>query len=370
MAFRWVLAFLLASIAAVAQEDVGEVRGRVVDSRGSEALALVQVQISDTDFAAVTGDDGSFRIPGVPPGSYVLQAVTVGYHMVLQEFTLAAGETKNFDVVLTSSTARRTDTVEVSASTFEAGTQSSASAITLDGAERKNLASVLADDPLRAVQNLPGVTSNDDFSSEFSMRGASFDRIGLYLDGVLLHAPFHTTDGQADNGSLTVFNGDMVDDMTLYQGAWPVRYSDRTAGILAVETREGDRDEVHARISASVSNAEALAEGPLGKGKRGSWMVAFRKSYLQYILNRINFGDQAPLSFGFTDGEARLSYDLTPRHNLSLNYLEGASSVDRTRWQDQLGGNAVMTSGFSFTLLTLGSRYTPSQRLLVTNHLA
>jgi len=179
MAFRWVLALLLVSIAAVAQEDVGEVRGRVVDSRGSEALALVQVQISDTDFATVTGDDGSFRIPGVPPGNYVLQAVTVGYHMVLQEFTLAAGETKNFDIVLTNSTARRTDTVEVSASTFEAGTQSSASAITLDGAERKNLASVLADDPLRAVQNLPGVTSNDDFSSEFSMRGASFDRIGL-----------------------------------------------------------------------------------------------------------------------------------------------------------------------------------------------
>ena len=50
------------------------------------------------------------------------------------------------------------------------------------------------------------------------MRGAPFDRIGLYLDGVLLHAPFHTTDGQADNGSLTIFNGDLTEDMTLYRG--------------------------------------------------------------------------------------------------------------------------------------------------------
>jgi hypothetical protein len=129
------------------------------------------------------------------------------------------------------------------------------------------------------------------------------------------------------------------------------------ASALAV-AQEGV-GEVRGRVLDS-RGSEALAEGPLGKGKRGSWMVAFRKSYLQYILNRINFGDQAPLSFGFTDGEARLSYDLTPRHNLSLNYLEGASSVDRTRWHDQLGGNAVMTSGFSFTLLTLGSRYTPN----------
>src|SRR6202043_3823001 len=120
--------------------------------------------------------------------------------------------------------------------------QTSASGFTLDGNERKNVASVLADDPLRAVQSLPGVTSNNDFSSQFSIRGAPFSRVGLYLDGVLLHSPFHTTDGQADNGSLTIFNGDLTDEMTLYQGAWPVRYSDRTAGILAVDTRPGRRE--------------------------------------------------------------------------------------------------------------------------------
>src|SRR5204862_3766912 len=123
-------------------------------------------------------------------------------------------------------------------------TQQSAASFTLQGDERKNLASVLADDPLKAVESVPGVTSNNDFSSEFSLRGAPFSRIGLYLDGILLHAPFHTTDGQADNGSLTIFNGDLTDDITLYQGAWPVRYSNRTAGILAVESREGSRQEI------------------------------------------------------------------------------------------------------------------------------
>jgi hypothetical protein len=38
------------------------------------------------------------------------------------------------------------------------------------------------------------------------------------------------------------------------------------------------------------------------------------RSYLQYILNRIDFGDQAPLAFGFTDGQARLDFDLSPKH--------------------------------------------------------
>src|SRR5262249_37573442 len=154
----------------------------------------------------------------------------------------------------------------------------------VEGAGRKRRASVVGEDRLRAVQGLPGVTSNNDFSSEFSLRGAPFSRVGLYLDGILLHAPFHTTDGQADNGSLAIFNGDATDDMTLYEGAWPVRYSNRTAGILAVDTRDGSRQSVQGQGSVSASNAGILLEGPWRRNSRGSWLVDFRKSYLQYIL--------------------------------------------------------------------------------------
>jgi hypothetical protein len=363
-------AVLIAAVSAVAQESPGEVSGRVVSSRDNQPLALVEVQLEGTSFRSVTTENGSFHITGVPGGNYVLRTAVVGYYSVHQELALSAGETKNFDVVLTPSNTKLTQTVDVSADPFELGTETSASEFNLEGAERKNLASVLADDPLRAVQSLPGVTSNNDFSSEFSLRGAPFNRVGLYLDGILLHSPFHTTDGQADNGSLTIFNGDLTEDMTLYQGAWPVRYSDRTAGILAVETRHGNVEKMQGQFSASASNAGLLLEGPLGKNKRGSWLAAFRKSYLQYIINRIDFGDQAPMAFGFTDGQARVDYDLTPKHALSLTYLDGSSSVDRRRFRNELGTNSVMTSGFRFTLANLGSRYSPNQHLLVTNHLA
>jgi len=351
-------------------QQTGDVSGRVVSSRDNQPLALVQVQLQGTSLRAVTAEDGKFHIAGVMPGMYVLQASTVGYYVLRQDFVLAAGETKDFDVILASSNSTLTSTVDVSADPFEINTDTEVAAFTLEGDERKNLASVLADDPLRAVQSLPGVTSNNDFSSEFSFRGASFARIGLFFDGVLMHAPVHTTDGQADNGSLTIFNGDLSQDMTLYQGGWPTRYSDRTAGILAVESREGSREKIQAQVSASASNAGVLLEGPWSGKKRGSWLVSFRKSYLQYILNRIDFGDQAPLAFGFTDGQARLSYDLSPKHTLSFTYLDGTSDVDRTRFRDELGPNTLMTSAFRFTFLNAGSRYAPNEKLLVTNHVA
>ena len=361
---------LIAAVPAVAQDSVGEVTGRVVSSRDNQPLALVEIQIQSTSFRSVTTDDGSFRITGVPAGQHVLQVSIVGYYTLHEEFAVAAGESKNFDIVLTPSNAKVAETVNVLADPFQVGIQTSASEFTLEGEERKNLASVLADDPLRAVQNLPGVTSNNDFSSEFSLRGAPFNRVGLYLDGILLHSPFHTTDGQADNGSLTIFNGDLTEDMSLYEGAWPVRYSDRTAGILAIDTRQGNREKTRGQLSASASNAGLLLEGPIGEKKRGSWLADLRKSYLQYIINRIDFGDQAPLTFGFTDAQGRIDYDVSAKHAVSLTYLDGSSSVDRRRFRDELGNNSVMTSGFRFTLVNFGSRYSPNQHLLVSNHLA
>ena len=119
MRLRWILSLLFASaVVVVAQVETGEVRGHVVSSRDKEPLSLVQVQLqlaeANTPFRAITSPDGAFSITGVPPGSYVLQTTTVGYYLVRQEFTLAAGESKNFDVVLTSSMDQRKDTVEVS----------------------------------------------------------------------------------------------------------------------------------------------------------------------------------------------------------------------------------------------------------------
>ena len=365
-----ILTLLFATIPLLGQESTGEVSGRVISSRDNEPLALVDVQLAGTALHAVTADDGMFRIAGVMPGNYVLQASTVDFYLLRQEFTLAAGETRSFEVVLTPSNTRITDSVTVSTDPFEVETQESAASFTLEGDERKNLASVLADDPLKAVESVPGVTSNNDFSSEFSLRGAPFSRVGLYLDGILLHSPFHTTDGQADNGSLTIFNGDTTEDMTLYEGAWPARYADRTAGILAVETRDGSREKVQGQFAASASNAGILLEGPLTKHKRGSWLVDYRKSYLQYILDRIDFGDQAPYIFAFSDMQARLTYDLSASHTLSLSMLSGTSSVDRTRFRDRLAANSILTSGFRTTVFNLSSRYAPNPRLLMTNRVA
>ena len=345
----------------------GEVRGSVVDARGGEALAKVEILLDGGAYRTTTGDNGKFSLAGVAAGDYVLNVSTVGYHLVKKPFHLDEGGTVDFEIILSPDTFRQTDTVEARANPFEAARADSPGALVLAGNDVKNLASVLADDPLRAVQNLPGVSSNNDFDARFSLRGADYDRIGFYADTVLLHEPFHMIQGQSVTGSGTSLDGDVVDSMELHEGAFPARFSDRSAGVLDVATREGSRTGTTFRVSASVSNAGLVAEGPFGKKKRGAWLVVARKSYLQYILAR-TFPDNTFI-FGLEDVQTRLTYDLTPKSTVTLYFLESFSNLNRPGVAN-LGVNSIVTAGYHYTFANLGWRYSPVDRLLLVSHAA
>ncbi len=366
--FRLLGCGLLLGLAPALAQFQCEVRGSVVDARGGEALSNVVIQLVGGAYRATTGATGRFSFQAVVPGDYTLNVSTVGYHLVKRPFHIAAGETREFEVVLSPDTFRQTDTVVAQSSPFETSRQDSPNTLVLAGNDAKNLASVLADDPLRAVQSLPGVSSNNDFDARFSLRGADYSRIGLYLDGILLHAPFHMLQGQSVSGSATAFNGDMVEELELHEGAYPERFEDRSAGALDVHTRDGSRTGTSWRAAASASNAGVMAEGPLGGKKRGSWLAGARKSYLQYIFER-TFPD-TNFIFGFEDAQGRLTYDLTPKNNITLYILESFSSLDRHTNIAKLGVNALVNAGYHYTMSNLGWRYTPSPKLLVSTHAA
>lgn len=356
------------------QGSAAEIRGSVVDISG-EALADIQVRLAGTAYRTNSDAAGQFHLGAIPPGDYVLNVSTVGFHMEKHEFHLDAGERKEFSVVLTPDTLRQTTTVVGKTDPFETARGDSPDALTMAGNDAKNLGTVIVDDPLRSVQGLPGVTSDRDYDARFSLRGADFSRIGLYLDGILLHDPLHTVEasaigGTVPNGTVATFNGDMVESMELHKGAFPVRFADSSAGVLDVQTRDGSASSTMFRIGASSSSATAMAEGPLGRasgGKaKGSWLVALRKSYLQYILSRTS----APMVFDMEDAQARLSYEFTPKNAVTLSVLESFSNQDQSDNKAKLGINSVLKAGYHYTLGNLSWRYAPTPKLLIVSHAA
>jgi hypothetical protein len=227
------------------------------------------------------------------------------------------------------------------------------------------LPSGLVDDPTRAVQALPRVASVNDFRSELVVRASPFRHAEMVIDGVATPWLRHTAHARGDSGSVSMLNTHVLDALTLRTGAYPRRYGDRLGPQLDLTLREGSRDRRQLRGSIGGTNATLVAEGPLGRAARGSWLAAVRQSFLEWPSERIG---SRPV-FGFADATAKLVFDATPRQQLSLTLLRGTARVedDDDAPDDGLWGEG--TSDASVTNVTwrslVGSSTVVTQRAYV-----
>jgi hypothetical protein len=341
------LAFLLVSartaISATQQKPQAKLSGRVVDARTGEPLAKVRVVASGTDQTTTTAEDGAFTLENLPVGKVDLYITTVTFGLVKKTVTLREGENADFQIALNEEAAALTERVTVTASPFESTDSNSVSAQMLNKRELQQLSSVLVNDPIRAAQALPGVTTNDDYRAEFSVRGATFDRIGLYLDGILTENLVHTVaGGYPDTGSVSVINADTVDSVSLMSGGFPSKYGDRSAAILDIQTRDGNRVKPASRVQVSLTGLGGVVDGPFAK-KRGSYLVAARKSFVGYLVRRFNdeFHTNNPPVIDVADFQGKTVYDLSTRNQVGFSVIFGNFVFDRNRDRNLLGANQV-----------------------------
>ena len=129
---------------------------------------------------------------------------------------------------LSEGTTAYSESVTVTPDVFRAPPDPVPSSSVLGSAELQNLRGVLADDPLRAVQVLPGVATGDDLRSEFTVRGSDFRHLTFTVDGFATPYLLHTVRGVEDRGptgSVAMINSDVLDDVTLLNGSYSQRYS-------------------------------------------------------------------------------------------------------------------------------------------------
>ena len=344
--------------------------GQVVDGRTGAPLDKVVAVVEDTGKSAVTDPQGRFRIEGLAPGPHRLFVSVVGYALFRQNITVSR-DMPPLTVRLNEGTTAYSEAVTVTPDVFRAPPDPVPSSHVLGSAELLNLRGVLADDPLRAVQVLPGVATGDDLRSEFTVRGSGFQHLTFTVDGFATPYLLHTVRGVEDRGptgSVAMINSDVIEDVTLLNGSYPQRFAGHTGAEVDFRLRDGSRDRRIFHIAVSGTNASAVAEGPIGHRKRGAWLISARQSYLDLIVHRLT--DRA-VSFGFADTQAKLTYDVSPRQRLDLTMLAGHSRfrndpVEREIDDIHVGLNAsvVGVAGWRFT----GPRLILSQRLLAADN--
>jgi hypothetical protein len=345
-----------------------KLHGRVVDARTGEPIAKVRVIVSGTDLSTTTDDNGEFTFDNLPAGQVDLYITTVTFGLVKKTITLSKGDNRAVEIALNENAAALTEKVTVTTGPFEQAETNAASEQVLNKRELQELSSVLVGDPIRAAQALPGAASNDDYRSEFAVRGAGFDRIGLYVDGILTDNFVHTiAGGYPDTGSLSVINADTVDSLSLLSGAFPASFGDRTAAILDITTRDGNRVKPTGRFAAALSGLGGVVDGPFNGG-RGTYLFAARKSYLGYLVRRFNdqfhYTNNPPV-LNFADGQGKVIYDVTKRNQIGFSVILGDFTFDRNRDRNLLGFNQVF-GGNTRNLMANGYwNVTPDPHLFV-----
>ena len=196
------------------------------------------IRVLSPEASALTDTDGRFSLAGQWPARVTLQVMMLGYALIERDVD-TAGHAVDVVFALTEAPPSYAEQVEVKGEAFPLRQPTVPSEMVIGSNDLLLLRGILADDPFRAVQAMPGVTSGDDFTAEFSVRGSGPDHVGILVDGVPAPVVLHTVQGRNDTGSVSMINSDLLESVAVSGGSYPPRTGNRTGAQVDFTTRPG-----------------------------------------------------------------------------------------------------------------------------------
>ena len=266
---RYVYHFVLEKKAApaVPRAALFVIRGEVVEAGNRRPIAGADVS-DDTSGQTSTDAAGRFQL-AAPEGDRRLTISAPGFDK--REVSVSVhGAVEAPRVWL-----HRTDVGDLQATVPGDKQHDAPTRRTLTHDELVNVPGSL-NDPIRAVQNLPGLARAPFLGGQLIVRGAPPQDTGTYLDGHRIPQLFHFLGGPS------VINEQLLDRIDFYPGGYGAYYGRNLSGAIDVGTRKGDAQGLHGEASVDLLQSVAFAEGPLGD--RTQVAVAARRSYIDLFL--------------------------------------------------------------------------------------
>jgi len=158
---------------------------------------------------------------------------------------------------------------------------------------------------------LPGVSSVNEMSSQYSVRGGNFDENLVYVNDIEIYRPFLIRAGQQEG--LSFINPRLVSSVLFSAGGYDAKYGDKMSSVLDVQYKKPT--EFGGSVEASFLGAQLHLEGVALKN-RFTYLFGFRYKTNQYLLNALETqGEYKP---NFIDIQGLITYDITPKLEVSL----------------------------------------------------
>jgi hypothetical protein len=309
---------------SVSQAQNFTVSGYVSDAVTGEKVPGVNVVLPALGKGSSTNAYGFFSIT-LPAGEHTLQFSFIGYNT--QQVSVVLNKDVTLSVELKED-AQELKEVEVTATREDAVNVVQMSSNRLTAKQLKQIPVVLGEpDLLRSIQLLPGVTTVNEASSGFNVRGGSADQNLVLLDDAIVYNTSHAF------GFFSVFNPDAVKEFELFKGGIAANYGGRLSSVLDVKQKEGNRKNFSGAASIGTILARVTAEGPFGKkesdGARGSYIISARRSYADLFLKAGVINNLKDATLYFYDLNVKANYKLSEKDRM---YLSGYFGRDSYRY--------------------------------------
>lgn len=290
---------LLVTVTASAQTFT--LQGRVTDEN-NDPIEFASVSCLKQGKMTMTSLKGEYSMQLHSADSVVIKFSMIGYKAKTRILRRPRGK-QTLHIVLHSDE-NQLGEVTVTGKKIETGQMEDISKDHL-----KSLPSASGNAVEELIQSQAGVSTHSELSSQYNVRGGSFDENSVYIDNVEIYRPFLVRSGQQEG--ISVINPDMVEKISFSTGGYEARYGDKMSSALNIKYRKPKKFE--ATASASMLGASAFVGV---SNKKVSWSNGFRYKTTKHLLGSMDTkGEYSPT---FIDYQTYLTYTPNKRWEIKL----------------------------------------------------
>lgn len=302
--FLFLLALLATALGCVAQTFT--LRGRVTDGEGNP-VEFASVTCPSQGRATVTSLQGQYELKLLSADSVVVKFSMLGYRTKTRVLRRPKG-TQTLQVTLTEQ-ANTLGEVTVAGQKIQSGQTQDIGTKPLH-----SLPSTTGNAVEELIQSQAGVSTHSELSSQYNVRGGSFDENSVYINSVEVYRPFLVRSGQQEG--LSVINPDMVERIGFSTGGFEAKYGDKMSSALDITYRRPKRFEAVA--AASLLGGSAYVGF---SNKKLAWANGLRYKTTKYLLGSLETkGEYKP---NFLDYQTYLSYK--PNKRWTVDFIGNIS---------------------------------------------
>ena len=292
--------FRLTLLPGWGQNGLIYVKGKVIDPE-NRPIELVHVLIKGTSMGAISNSKGEFTLSADSGKSITIIFSLIGYEKA--EYQLNPSD--NYFVLQVL----KPDLNKIQEIVIEkkrAGNH----LVTLQPKLTERLPS-LAGGVETLIKTLPGVSNNNELSSQYSVRGGNFDENLVYVNGIEIIRPFLVKSGEREG--LSFINSEMVAAIGFSSGGYDASFGDKMSSVLDITYRKPDHTSVSAELGAL--GASTHFEGA-SSNKKFTHLTGIRYKNTAYLLGTLDKkGEYNP---SFTDIQTFLNYQFNSQFSLAF----------------------------------------------------